>query len=86
MKIRPGDLVIPVDGQEFLFSSPEDATEEIEPLSAIWAEDRPAIVVEVLKLDPPRDYEHIKVVVDDIVGWTCSDYVKRVCRIFKGHE
>lgn len=86
MKIRPGDLVVPVDCQEFLFSSPEDAMEELEPISAIWTEDRPAIVIEVLRFDPPRDYDHIKVIVDDVIGWTCSDYVKRIRRIIKKHE
>lgn len=78
MKIRPGDLVIPVDEREFLFSSIDQIADEVEPIDMIWMDDRPGIVLEVVPLQPPRDYEHVKVIVDEVVGWTCSDYIRRI--------
>lgn len=70
--------MIPVDDHEFLFSSPDKVAEEADPINLIWDNDAPGIVVEVLSFFPPRKYYHVRIVVDDMVGWTYSNYVKRV--------
>lgn len=79
MKIRLGDLVIPVDDHEFLFSSPDKVADEADPIDLIWNNDVPGIVIEILPFNPIRKYCHIRIVVDDVVGWTYSDYIKKVC-------
>jgi len=73
--VQVGDLVLPVDEREFLFSTPGDVETEEDPIDMIWSDDTPGLVVQVLNFDPPRDYYQIKVIVDEIIGWTYSDYV-----------
>jgi len=73
--VRVGDLVLPVDSHEFLFSTPEKVEDEEDPIDMIWSDDTPGLVVEVRYFDPYRDYYQVKVVVDEVVGWTFSDYV-----------
>lgn len=73
--IRVGDLVLPVDEREFLFSTPEKVASEEDPLDVIWSDDTPGLVVEIREFHPSRDYYKIKVIVDEVIGWTFSDYV-----------
>jgi len=73
--IQVGDMVLPIDEQEFLFSLPDKVESEEDPIDMIWYDDTPGLVVQVLSFDPPRDYYQIKVIVNEIVGWTYSDYV-----------
>jgi hypothetical protein len=72
---RIGDLVLPIDEHDFLFSVPDKIASEEDPIDMIWNDDMPGIVVEVLDLDPPREYYQIRIIVGEIVGWTYSDYV-----------
>jgi hypothetical protein len=83
MKIQPGDLVVPVDDYEFLFSSPDKVADEADPINLIWNNDMPGIVLEVRDFHPPRSYYHARVIVDDMIGWTYSDYIKRISSILK---
>lgn len=76
--IRAGDLVIPIDEREFLFSSPEKAEDESEPIDMIWGNEDVGIVVKILQFDPQRDYHYVCVVVSEVVGWTFSDYIRVV--------
>jgi hypothetical protein len=78
MKIRSGDLVVPVDDHEFLFSSPDKVADEADPIDIIWNNDVPGIVIEVLNFIPAREYYHVKIIVDDVIGWTYSDYIKKI--------
>jgi hypothetical protein len=70
-----GDLVLPMEANEFLFSSPEAAVEETDPIDVVWEVDSPGVVLRVLSFSPPREYCHVRVLVGDVVGWTFSDYV-----------
>lgn len=70
-----GDLVLPMEANEFLFSSPEAAVEETDPIDVVWEVDSPGVVLRVLSFEPPREYCHVRVLVGDVVGWTFSDYV-----------
>lgn len=70
-----GDLVLPMEANEFLFSSPEAAVEETDPIGDVWEVDSPGVVLRVLSFDPPREYCHVRVLVRGVVGWTFSDYV-----------
>lgn len=72
-----GDLVLPIDEKECLFSEPDDVEVEEEPIEVIW-EDVPGLVVEVMEYEPRREYYQVRVVVGDVVGWTCSEYIRVV--------
>lgn len=75
MNISIGDMVLPHEDKEFLYSSPSDnEAEELEVIESTW-EDTLGLVVEVLEFYPPREYQQVKIVVEGMVGWTYSDYV-----------
>lgn len=76
--IRVGDLVVPVDGREFLYTTPDKIELEEDPIDIVWDDDAFGIVINVEVFDPPQDYYQIRVVVGDVVGWTYSDYVKPI--------
>lgn len=78
--IKVGDLVFPLDEREFLFSTPSKIETEEDPIEVIW-EFIPGIVICVLEFDPPQEYCQIQIIVEDIVGWTYSDYVRVVSKI-----
>lgn len=75
--MRIGDLVVPVDERELLFSSPDKVEFEDDPIEMIWY-DMPGIVVDMMVYEPPREYVRVRVIVDDVVGWTSSDCVRVV--------
>lgn len=75
--MRIGDLVVPVDERELLFSSPDKVEFEDDPIEMIW-HDVPGIIVGVMVYEPPREYVRVRVMVDDVVGWTSSDCVRVV--------
>lgn len=75
-----GDLVFPKNDKEFLFSTPDKVEAEEDPIEMVW-ESTPGIVIELLEFEPQKEYYQVKVVVDTIVGWTCSDYIKVIGKI-----
>jgi hypothetical protein len=76
--IYVGDLVLPVDEREFLYSTPDKIESEEDPIDMIWNDEMPGIVIDILEFYPPREYYQIKVIVEDVIGWTYSDYVWRI--------
>lgn len=73
--VKVGDLVLPIEEREFLFLSPNDSDlEKLEVTEVFW-DDTPGVVLEILEFDPPKEYRQIKLVVNESVGWTYSDYV-----------
>jgi len=72
-----GDLVIPVDQRELLFSTPDKVEFEDDPIEMVWY-DVVGIVLEIIAYDPPREYTRVKVMVDDTTGWTSSDCLRVV--------
>ncbi len=74
--ISVGDLVLPANGREFLYTTPEKVECEEDPMDMFWDDNMPGIVVEVSHLDPPQEYYQIRIAIVDAVGWTYSDYVK----------
>lgn len=73
--VRVGDLVLPIEEREFLFLSPDDSDlEKLEVAEVFW-DDTPGVVLEILEFDPPKEYQQIKLMVSESVGWTYSDYV-----------
>jgi len=75
-----GDLVLPMEASEFLFSTPEAAAEETDPIDVVWDVSSPGLVLEVRSLSPPREYSHLRVFAEGVVGWTFSDYVSAVAK------
>lgn len=73
--ICAGDLVLPIDEKEFLFTCPEKIDAQEDPIEMIW-EDTIGVVISVEVCDP--DFEHCQVLifVDEVIGWTYSDYIK----------
>lgn len=76
--VGTGDLVLPIDGREFLYTTPDKVEREEDPIDVVWDDDIPGIVIEVVAFDPPQEYHQVRIVVGDIVGWTYSDYVRIV--------
>ena len=73
--VKVGDLVLPIEEREFLFLSPDDSDlEKLEVTEVFW-DDTPGVVLEILEFDPPKEYQQIKLMVNESVGWTYSDYV-----------
>jgi len=77
-RINVGDMVIPIDDRDFLYSIPEKLESEDDPIDLIWNNDTPGIVLEVINFHPPRSYYNVRIIVDDMVGWTYSDYIKKI--------
>lgn len=75
--ISVGDLVLPLDSEEFLFSSAFAMDLDSDPIECCWA-GIPGVVIGVEDFVPPRGYMRVKVMVEGIIGWTYSDYVKTV--------
>jgi len=71
-----GDMVLPTDDRDFLYSIPDKAESEEDPIDMIWENDMIGIVIDVQTLEPPQEYYQVKVVVGDVIGWTYSDYVR----------
>lgn len=74
--IQVGDLVLPVDEREFLFSSPDKVESEEDPIDMIWEDYVVGLVVDVLEFEPQREYYQVRIMVEEDVGWTYSDYVR----------
>lgn len=74
--IQVGDLVLPVDDREFLFSSPDKVESEEDPIDMIWEDYVIGLVVDVLEFEPQREYYQVRIMVEEDVGWTYSDYVR----------
>lgn len=75
--MRIGDLVVPVDERELLFSSPDKVEFEDDPIEMIW-HDVVGLVIGTQGYHPPRDYVRVCVMVEDVVGWTSSDCLRVV--------
>jgi len=78
--IQVGDMVLPIDEREFLFSSPDKVESEEDPIDMIWENYVAGIVVEVMEFKPQREYYQIRIMVDESIGWTYSDYVRVISR------
>lgn len=78
-RVKIGDLVIPMDSEEFLFSSAFAMDSEVDPIECCWS-GIPGIVTGVEDFVPPRGYMRIRVMVEGMVGWTYSDYIKTIHR------
>jgi len=74
--IQVGDMVLPIDEREFLFSSPDKVESEEDPIDMIWENYVVGIVVEVMEFKPQREYYQIRIMVEESIGWTYSDYVR----------
>ena len=74
--IQVGDLVLPIDEREFLFSSPDKVESEEDPIDMIWEDYVVGLVVDVLEFEPQREYYQVRIMVEEDVGWTYSDYVR----------
>jgi hypothetical protein len=74
--IQVGDLVLPVDPREFLFSSPDKVESEEDPIDMIWEDYVIGLVIDVLEFEPQREYYQVRIMVEEDVGWTYSDYVR----------
>ena len=68
---------MPKSGREFLFSVCQELAFEADVEEFYWDEDL-GIVVNILDVDDVKKYSQIQIVVGNIVGWTYSDWVKRV--------
>jgi len=75
-----GDMVLPTDDRDFLYSIPEKVESEDDPIDMIWENDTIGIVVDVQPVEPPQEYYQVKVVVAEAIGWTYSDYIKIIHR------
>lgn len=73
--IKIGDLVMPLDSEEFLFSSAYSMDSDTDPIECCWS-GVPGIVTEVEDFVPPRGYMRVQVMVHGMIGWTYSDYVR----------
>ncbi len=74
--IQVGDLVLPIDDREFLFSSPDKVESEEDPIDMIWEDYVVGLVIDVLEFEPQREYYQVRIMVEEDVGWTYSDYVR----------
>lgn len=75
--VKVGDMVLPLESEEFLFLSADGLDVELDPIECCWS-NVPGVVTDVLEFDPPRSYLRVCVMVDGVVGWTYSDYVRVV--------
>jgi len=72
--MKVGDLVLPENDEEFLFSRPESMDEQIDDVELTWRE-VPGIIIEIIDFKPKRNYRRVRIIVGDAVGWTYSDYI-----------
>lgn len=77
IRLKAGDLVLPLADEEFLFVNPGRMDAETDPIEIVW-ESVPGIIIEIEPFNPPRNYMRVKVMVRGITGWTYSDYVRTV--------
>lgn len=75
--IKVGDIVLPIDEREFLFSHHNEMAFEADIVEIFW-DDIPGIVIKTLDFDPPREYYHIQISTGEVVGWTYSDFVELI--------
>lgn len=75
-----GDLVLPLDSEEFLFSSAFEMDPDADPIECCWSGSL-GVVIGVEDFIPPRGYMRVCIVAGGCVGWTYSDYVRLInCR------
>ena len=77
--LRVGDLVMPMDSEEFLFSSAFEMDADADPIECCWSA-MPGVVIGVEDFVPPRGYMRACIVVGGSIGWTYSDYVRVIGR------
>ena len=77
--IKIGDLVFPREDNEVLFIDSEKISSEEDLSEMVW-DNSPGIVIDIAMCHSILDCFQIFVVVDNIVGWTYSDYVKVIQR------
>jgi len=77
--IKIGDLVFPREDNEVLFIDSEKISSEEDLSEMVW-DNSPGIVIDVATCHSILDCFQIFVIVDNIVGWTYSDYVKVIRR------
>lgn len=70
-----GDLVLPIDEREFLFTCPDKIGAQEDPMEMIW-EDTIGVVISVEVCDHDSEYCQVLIFVDEVTGWTYSDYIK----------
>jgi hypothetical protein len=75
--LRVGDLVVPMDSEEFLFSSAFGM--DADPIECCWSSG-PGVVIGVEDFVPPRGYTRVHIVMGGSIGWTYSDYVRVIGR------
>ena len=73
--IQIGDLVFPREENEVLFIDSEKISSEEDLSEMVW-DMSPGIVIDIAMCHSILECFQIFVVVDNIVGWTYSDYVK----------
>jgi hypothetical protein len=77
-----GSLVVPVVGEEYLFVDEDYWDDEekgswFEPIEVVW-EGVYGVVLVVEEFVPSREYQRVRVLVGEVVGWTYSDYLEVV--------
>lgn len=79
MDVKVGDLVMAIEADDVLLpeSTIHAAETEGVPIVCSWG-GQVGIVLDVLDYDPPREYVKLKLTTVGAVGWTYSDYVRRL--------
>jgi len=73
--LKIGSLVVPEESEDFLFVDQYGVDPSIDPIETIWGR-IPGIIIDVIDFDPPRNYRKVRVMVNNSMGWTYSDYIK----------
>jgi len=74
-RMRVGDLVLPLESEEFLFSSASAMDFDVDPIECCWS-DVLGVIIGIDDFTPPREYMRVQIMVEGLVGWTYSDYVR----------
>lgn len=72
--MKVGDLVLPINDEEFLFTRAEAMDPDSDEVELTWRE-IPGIIIELSEFSPKKKYKRVRVIVGDTIGWTYSDYV-----------
>lgn len=78
--VEVGNLVMPVVDEEYLFVDEEYWDEDegsswFDPVEMVW-EGVYGVVLRVEEFVPSREYQRVRVLVGEVVGWTYSDYLE----------
>jgi len=75
--LKVGDLVLPTADEEFLFTLEDGLDYEVDPIEKIWNA-TPGVVLEIVEFQKPHNYMRVRIMVEQTIGWTYSDYVEIV--------